>query len=102
MSTLNNLCQKTGGEAGIRTRDQGLSPVNGLANRCTPDVTAEKTGTSAQSPDRLAALLGAFAAEIGPKAPDLAAVVSAWPGLPEALRARIVAMVKAAGETPAK
>jgi len=41
-------------------------------------------------------LLGAFAAEIGPKAPDLAAVISAWPALPQALRAGIVAMVKAA------
>jgi hypothetical protein len=28
--------------------------------------------------------------------PDLAAVVSAWAGLPEAVRAGIVAMVKAA------
>ena len=28
--------------------------------------------------------------------PDLAAVVAAWPSLPEALRAGIVAMVKAA------
>jgi hypothetical protein len=45
-------------------------------------------------------LLGAFAAEIGPAAPDLAAVVSAWPGLPEALRAGILAMVKAAGGQP--
>jgi hypothetical protein len=43
-------------------------------------------------------LLGAFAAEIGPKAPDLAAVVSAWPALPQALRAGIVAIVKAAGQ----
>jgi len=31
-------------------------------------------------------------------APDLAAVISAWPSLPEALRAGIVAMVKAAGQ----
>jgi hypothetical protein len=27
--------------------------------------------------------------------PDLAAVISAWPGLPQALKAGIVAMVKA-------
>jgi len=45
-------------------------------------------------------LLGALAAEIGPSCPDLAAVISAGPGLPEALRAGIVAMVKAAGQTP--
>ncbi|MGO8903852.1 MAG: hypothetical protein ACLQU5_36755 [Isosphaeraceae bacterium] len=31
-----------------------------------------------------------------PKDPDLAAVVEAWPELPEALKAGIVAMVKAA------
>ena len=32
--------------------------------------------------------------------PDLAAVLSAWPRLPEALKAGIVAMVKAAQERP--
>jgi hypothetical protein len=37
-----------------------------------------------------------LAAEIGPSCPDLAAVVAAWPALPEPLRAGIVAMVKAA------
>ena len=67
-----------------------------------PAQVPNSTSTYDDSPERLAALLGAFAAEIGPKAPDLAAVVSAWPGLPEALRAGIVAMVKAAGETAAK
>jgi hypothetical protein len=35
-----------------------------------------------------------LAAEIGPSCHDLAAVVSAWPALPEALKAGIVAMVK--------
>ena len=77
----------------------GLEPgTYGLEGRCTSDVTAEKTGACAQPPERLGALLGAFAAEIGPKAPDLAAVVSAWPALPQALRAGIVAIVKAAGQ----
>jgi len=31
------------------------------------------------------------------KDPDLALVLTAWPGLPDALKAGIVAMVKAAG-----
>ena len=30
--------------------------------------------------------------------PDLAGIVDAWPGLPEAIKARIVALVKAAGK----
>ena len=60
------------------------------------DVTADKTSTCANPPEALGALLGALAAEIGPSCPDLAAVVDAWPRLPEALRTGIVAMVKAA------
>ena len=79
----------------------GFEPTKygGFASRCTPDVTAEKTDTCAQPPECLGALLGAFAAEIGPQAPDLAAVVSAWSGLPEALKAGIVViMVKATGQ----
>jgi hypothetical protein len=31
--------------------------------------------------------------------PDLARIVVAWPGLPEAIKAGIVAMVKAASQT---
>ena len=34
----------------------------------------------------------------GPDDPDLAAVMAAWPDLPEALKAGIVAMVKAAAK----
>jgi hypothetical protein len=41
-------------------------------------------------------LLGALAVKIAPAAPDLSAVLSAWNGLPDALKAGIVAMVKAA------
>ncbi len=32
--------------------------------------------------------------------PDLQAIIDAWPALPEAIRAGILAMVKAAGGTP--
>jgi hypothetical protein len=34
--------------------------------------------------------------------PDLAAVVTAWPALPEAIRAGILAMVKAAAVRPGR
>ena len=79
----------------------GLEPgTYGLEGRCTPDVTADKSGTYAIPPEALGRLLGAFAAEIGPSCPDLAAVVSAWPRLPEALKTGIVAMVKAARGKP--
>jgi len=44
-------------------------------------------------------LLGAFAAEIAPLAPDLSAVVGAWEALPQAVKAGIVAMVKAAKDS---
>jgi hypothetical protein len=56
----------------------------------------ENTATYGESPKALGALLGALAAEIGPSCPDLAAVVNAWPGLPAALKAGIVAIVEAA------
>jgi len=71
-----------------------LADARDSKSRLTPAQVPENTGTYDTPPKALGALLGAFAAEIGPKAPDLAAVVSAWPGLPEALRAGILAMVK--------
>jgi len=43
-----------------------------------------------------------LAAEIAPAAPDLSAVLSAWAGLPEPIKAGIVAMVKAAAPADAK
>ena len=68
----------------------------GFEVRKRTDVTTANTSTSESGPQALGALLGALAAEIGPSCPDLAAVVAAWPALPEPLRAGIVAMVKAA------
>jgi hypothetical protein len=59
----------------------GAQSANGAVN----------TGDSANSETVLASCL-AFLAE---KSPDLAAVITAWPKLPEPLKAGILAMVKA-------
>ncbi|MBE3070974.1 MAG: hypothetical protein IMZ66_12130 [Planctomycetes bacterium] len=67
----------------------------GFEDRSTPDVTPASNATCETPQQALGRLLGAFAAEIGLKCPDLAAVVTAWTGLPEALKAGILAMVKA-------
>jgi hypothetical protein len=40
---------------------------------------------------------GEFATPIGPLEPALAFVIDAWPTLPEAIRAGILAMIRAAG-----
>ena len=80
------------GEGGIRTRDTGFTQYDGLANRLSQSVTRD-AATSYESPDpALTDLLTAFSE----KDPDLAAVVSAWLGLPEAVRARIVGLVEGA------
>ena len=76
-----------------------MTPYNGLANRRKSTVTNADASTSQEPPGQLGVLLGAFAAEIAPDAPDLADVLTAWPTLPEPVKAGIVAMVKAAGPT---
>jgi hypothetical protein len=60
------------------------------------DVTGDSDTSFAKSPSPRAAKSGALLAEIGPIDPDLAKVFDAWKELPEAIRARIVALVKAA------
>ncbi len=57
---------------------------------------AANIGGYGKSPPDLGVLLGALAAEIGPVAPDLADLLTAWPTLPDPVKAGIVAMVKAA------
>jgi hypothetical protein len=59
------------------------------------ELSQESTGNSSGA-DRSGAKCGALGAQNGPLDPDLAAVVEAWPGLPEALRAGILAMTRAA------
>ena len=53
------------------------------------------SSTSDESSTSLGRLLGALAAELAPRMPDLANVVEAWQTMPEAVRAGIVAMAKA-------
>ena len=66
----------------------------GFENRRGSDVNPCETSTSETADGYLAEYL-AFLSE---KSPDLAAVVRSWPHLPEAVKAGIVAMVKAAAE----
>ena len=78
-------------------RPRGLEPATcGLGNRTTPGVTDSIADTYGDRQGELGVLLGALAAEIAPDAPDLSAVLSAWASLPDAMKAGIVAMVKAA------
>ena len=68
-----------------------LADALDLGTGAQSENEAVNTGDSAKSETVLASCL-AFLSE---KSPDLAAVVEAWPMLPEPLRAGILAMVKA-------
>jgi hypothetical protein len=59
----------------------------------TPPENTGKTGVSDQS----SAESGALDPQNAILDPELAAVVEAWPALPEAIRAGILAMIRAAG-----
>jgi hypothetical protein len=59
----------------------------------TPREISEKT----VGPSESGARSGALAMQSGPIDPDLASVIDAWPTLPEAIRAGILAMIRAAG-----
>ena len=75
---------------------EGIEPTAAaLQKRCVDDGSACPDSTSATTPERLSGLLGALAAEIAPSAPDLAGLLTAWAGLPDAIKAGIMAMVKA-------
>ena len=68
---------------------EGLEPVN---------VTKRKGNELRDVEDVSGAESGAVGAEKALIDADLAAVIDAWPNLPEAIRAGIVAMVRAAVE----
>ena len=59
------------------------------------ELTPDSSGNSSAA-TQSGAECGALGALSGPFDPDLAAIVEAWPSLPEALRAGILAMVRAA------
>ena len=64
---------------------------DGLENRCTQDVTPCSAETYDSSRVELGVLLGVLEREC----PELAAIVAAWPTLPDPIRAAILAMVEA-------
>ncbi len=77
-----------------RIRPVGLEPTtDGLENRCRESASVRASSPYGKPP------LGttAPAQRAAPDDPELAALVDAWPALPEAIRAGILAMVKAAG-----
>ncbi len=72
----------------------GFEPTNGgFANRQRTPENTEKTGISADA----GADAGAVETKRGQFGPDLQAIIDAWPALPEAIKAGILAMVRAAG-----
>ena len=92
-------------------RAVGLEPTTyGLKGRCPQTVSADGTTTYGDSEKRLGVPLGASQPQTAQEAapavpagrqadPDLAAVVEAWPTLPEPVKAGILAMVKASTGT---
>ena len=86
-----SLCAASGGT----TRDSAIKMAEVHGNR----TTTENAGETADS-NRGGAESGALGAQHtlpeAPPGPELAAVVEAWPNLPEAIKAGIVAMIRAA------
>ena len=83
-------------QAGTLNLAFGGVSVNGPTRPRTPRENPEKTTVSEQG----GAESGAHAAPMIVSDPDLAAVVTTWPELPEAVRAGIVAMVRTVSDGP--
>ncbi|NOT01404.1 MAG: hypothetical protein HOP29_12335 [Phycisphaerales bacterium] len=82
------------------TRRAGLEPATvGLEIRGAESVTDGESTACAPTAETLGVLLGVFLPKLAETDPELAAVVAAWPTLPDAIRAGIVAMVRASGRT---
>ena len=64
---------------------------DGFENRCDSDVSNDSTNTS-ENPENNSA---DYLALLRQKSPDLALVVERWDSLPEAVKAGIIAIVKA-------
>ena len=81
------------GRSGIRTRDKRICNPPAETHNPLPldelETGGQPLAEPAQNPDAQNAVTSV------PTDPDLAALVAAWPKLPEALKAGIVAMVKA-------
>lgn len=88
-------------KADVKAPSKSLSQrQNGWGGTRTPLENTGKTGVSDQSGAKSGAV-GAQTADFGdsatdPMDPELAAVVDAWPALPAAIKAGILAMVRAA------
>ena len=86
-----NRVSSSEARANRRGRDSnpryGVIPYDGLANRCADELSTDRVSTcdSPKSNDT----------KNDTKDPDLALVIDAWPELPEAVRAGIMAMVRA-------
>jgi hypothetical protein len=84
-----------------RTLGEVPERLNGLVSKTSvPPTQPSAAASTCENPAaELGAFLGALAEQLVPTAPNLAAVLTAWPTLPEPLKAGIAAMVKAASAT---
>ncbi len=67
----------------------------GLQNRCSPSATNDSTTTCGNDAENSADYLALLERE----SPDLALLVKRWDTLPEAVRAGIMAMIRAGDQT---